>query len=59
MTVVLAGKPALTWWFTWPAPAHSHRDATVETTGLSQVEGDLRAYINLRSEQDSVRRDQH
>ena len=52
--VVLAERPALARCSTWPAPAFRHRDATVETAGLSQVTRDLGGNSNARTQQDSV-----
>lgn len=53
--------PALIKWFTWPAPACSHGNPTVGTTGLSQITPDLEGSTNRRAQQNSVdvSRDQH
>ena len=59
LLVMLARRSALIKWFTWPAPACRHRDAPVETTGLSQVTRDLRAYTKAKAQQDSVEVSRH
>lgn len=53
LLVVPAVRPDLTQWFPWPAPVHSHRDATVDTPGLSQGTQDLSGSTNARAQEDS------